>query len=88
MLDFLIYSVQYPASSIQHRDTLDKSADQYYSISGLTGNRRMFWEAILLRYGETVYMYYVGGNEKGIALAKTSYRELQNYICGKTKPIN
>lgn len=45
-------------------------------------------DPFLLRYGETVYMYYVGGNEKGIALAQTSYRELQDYTCGKTKPIN
>ena len=29
--------------------------------------------------GETVYMYYVGGNEKGIALAKIPYGELHEH---------
>jgi hypothetical protein len=32
----------------------------------------------MLKYGDTVYMYYVGGNEKGIALAKTTYMELED----------
>jgi hypothetical protein len=47
ILSYLVSSIEHPASSIEYRDTLDKSADQYYSISGLTGNRRMFWEANL-----------------------------------------
>jgi hypothetical protein len=59
-----VSSIEHPGSSIKYRDTLDKSADQYYSISGLTGN------------------------EKGIALVKTSYRGLQDYVCRKTKHIN
>ena len=60
----LMLDVQYQVSSIQYRDTLDKSADQYYSISGLTGS------------------------EKGFALAKASYRELQDYTCKKANLIN
>jgi len=33
-------------------------------------------DPFILRYGDTVYMYYVGGNEKGIALAKIPYEKL------------
>lgn len=36
-------------------------------------------DPFLLRYGEMVYMYYVGGNEKGIALAKIPYGELDKH---------
>ncbi|MBD3180778.1 hypothetical protein GF312_00700 [Candidatus Poribacteria bacterium] len=36
-------------------------------------------DPFLLKYGDIVYMYYVGGNEKGIALAKTDYRLLEEY---------
>lgn len=36
-------------------------------------------DPFLLRYDETVYMYYVGGNEKGIALAKIPYSELHEH---------
>ena len=36
-------------------------------------------DPFLLRYDETVYMYYVGGNEKGIALAKIPYSELYEH---------
>ncbi|MFC1713833.1 hypothetical protein ACFL6S_09200 [Candidatus Poribacteria bacterium] len=36
-------------------------------------------DPFILCYGDAVYMYYVGGNEKGIALAKTSYEELNEH---------
>jgi predicted GH43/DUF377 family glycosyl hydrolase len=40
-------------------------------------------DPFLLQYGETVYMYYVGGNEKGIALAKIPYGELHEHAALK-----
>ena len=36
-------------------------------------------DPFILRYGETVYMYYVGGNEKGIALTKIPYKDLNEH---------
>jgi len=36
-------------------------------------------DPFLLQYDDTVYMYYVGGNEKGIALAKIPYEVLSKY---------
>lgn len=36
-------------------------------------------DPFLLRYDDILYMYYVGGNEKGIALAKMSYEKLNEY---------
>ena len=33
----------------------------------------------LLHYGDAVYIYYVGGQERGIALAKISYEELNEH---------
>ena len=37
------------------------------------GEHNSIRDPFLLRCGETVYMYYVGGNEKGIALAEMRY---------------
>jgi len=36
-------------------------------------------DPFLLKYNETIYMYYVGGNEKGIALTKIPYSELYEH---------
>ena len=36
----------------------------------------------LLRYNGVMYLYYVGGNEKGIALAKADYRRLVSVLEG------
>ena len=47
-------------------------------------------DPFILRYEDTAYMYYVGGNEKGIALAGTSYDELSQHamLISRTMHIN
>lgn len=37
-------------------------------------------DPFLLRYEDKLYMYYVGGNEKGIALAVTDYQDFSGFI--------
>ena len=41
----------------------------------------------LLRHGETFYLYYAGGNEKGIALAKADYVRLDSLLDEMSKRI-
>ena len=36
-------------------------------------------DPFLLPYGDTFYMYYVGGNEKGIALTKIPCAEMNKH---------
>ena len=37
-----------------------------------------------IRYGNAIYMYYVGGQERGIALAKIPCEELNEHVAKGT----